>query len=99
MAEVRYIRVRWRHNNSNEPELLYSELGADRCEVRKVEVWADGRRGLADQTTELGETRLGVGPLPPLEEIAADPEFELEVIEAREFESEWAKASAEMNNG
>jgi hypothetical protein len=41
-----------------------------------------------------GGANLGAEPLPPFEEIADDPEFELEVILKAEFEKVWAKATA-----
>jgi len=75
--------------------LLYSELGPDRWEVRKVELHADGRMSFADQERQSGDTHLGLVPVPPLEEMAADPEFEPEAISAEEFESAWRRANAD----
>lgn len=46
--DVEYLKVRWFHENSDEPVVLMSELDASRYEVRKVEIFADGRIGYAD---------------------------------------------------
>ena len=50
---MKYLFVRWKHPNPEDPTLLYSELNEDRWEVRKVEVYADGRLGYADNDKEL----------------------------------------------
>ncbi|HRX84826.1 MAG TPA: hypothetical protein P5572_07395 [Phycisphaerae bacterium] len=84
-----YIKVRWIHSHPDEPVLLYSELNDDRWEVRKIEVYRDGRRGFASVSDSVGDTRLGQGPVPTLAEIAADPQFEPVAIERAEFEAAW----------
>ena len=89
MSPHSYIRVDWLHSSSDEPIELWSELNADREEVRKVESWADGRVGYASLDREAGGTRLGEGPVPPLREIAADPQFRPQTITQSEFEECW----------
>lgn len=44
---MEHLKVRWIHTHVDEPVLLMSELNSDRYEVRKVEVYADGRMGFA----------------------------------------------------
>jgi hypothetical protein len=87
-----YIAVRWHHANSEEPTELYSELDSDRFEMRKVEVLADGHAQYADSVSETGSTALGLVPVPPLEEIASDPQFTPRIISAAEFEIVWLAA-------
>jgi hypothetical protein len=90
MSQHIYIRVRWLHSDAEYPVELWSELNECREEVRKMEIWADGRVGYASHNAEVGGTSFGEGgPLPPLSEIAADPEFELEEITQAEFEECW----------
>lgn len=89
MSQHSHIRVYWLHSSSDEPVELWSELNEDRKEVRKVEIWADGRVGYASRDEETGGTRLGEGPLPSLSEIAADTEFRPQVITSSEFEECW----------
>ena len=89
---MKYLFVRWKHPNPEDPTLLYSELNEDRWEVRKVEIYADGRLGYADNDKELKKTRLGLEPVPALSEIAKNPEFEPEEITREEFERIWTKA-------
>ena len=92
--KMRYVKVRWVHAFQGEPVVLYSELTDDMWEVRKVEVYADGRADLADSERESGNTRLGTEPYAELVEIAADPQFEPAIISIDEFETVWKQAIA-----
>ena len=86
---MEYICVKWHHSSPDKPVLLYSELDGDRWEVRKVEVYADGHVGFAGPGVEHGSTWLGEKPVPPLDDIAADPQFEPRQISRDEFERIW----------
>ena len=66
-------------------------MGEDSYERRKVEIYADGRKGFADGSEEAGGTSLGVMPVPSLEEIAAQPEYEPKEISQEEFQRIWLK--------
>ena len=92
MSTKSFIRVYWRHSSPDEPVELLSELDGERFEVRKVEIWADGRSGYASQAEEVGGTRLGELPVPPLSEIAADPQFEPHEISEAEFDQRWRES-------
>lgn len=92
MAEHSYIRVRWLHSSPDDPVDLWSELDPDREEVRKVEIWADGRVGYASGAGEVGGTRLGEVPVPPLSEINLDPQFQAKTVARADFESCWIDA-------
>ena len=61
----------------------------ERNELRKVEVYADGKVGYATAQVEVGDTRLSLYPLPELEEIAIDPEFRPKEISKEEFDIVW----------
>jgi hypothetical protein len=89
---MHYIKVRWLHSHADEPILLYSELDQDGWETRKVEVFADGRIGYASATeaTPSTRTKLSIEPLPPLDEIASDPQFQPVEITKDEFEEVWS---------
>jgi hypothetical protein len=89
---MEYIKVKWVHSHSGEPVLLYSELDKDRWETRKVEVFADGRIGFASATeiTPSTKTKLSLEPLPTLDEIASDPQFQPVEIAKDEFEAVWS---------
>lgn len=87
-----YILVKWTHNLNDEPVLLFSELDDERWEKRKVEVYADGRMGYASGEERVGNTGLGKVPVPSLDEIASDPEFDPSEISQMEFERIWVKA-------
>ncbi|MHC2467099.1 DUF6881 domain-containing protein [Bradyrhizobium embrapense] len=68
-----YLKVRWIHAYADEPVLIYSELDHEHWELRKVEIFPDGRIGYANDKVEVGDTGLGQMPLPSVEEIAAIP--------------------------
>jgi hypothetical protein len=84
-----YIKVRWNHDSSDEPRVLYSELDQERWERRKIEIFPDGRWGYADDREEVGGSFLGEAPVPPLDKLNADPAFEAVEIQAHEFEGIW----------
>ena len=88
-----YIKVKWKHSHRDEPVLLYSELDRERWEVRKVEIFPDGRMGYAGPGIAVGGSGLGLVPVPSLEQIAESPEFEPETISKAEFDKVWARAT------
>lgn len=90
---MEYLKVRWFHENSDEPVVLMSELDASRYEVRKVEIFADGRIGYADESRSSLGTFLGEIPIPSVDEIVKDPQFVVELTDAVEFEEVWAAAT------
>lgn len=71
-----YLLVKWKHKNPDEPIVLYSELDEARMEVRKIDMFADGRWGFADGREEVGGSGLGEAPTPSLEQLNADPVYE-----------------------
>lgn len=84
-----YLMCHWIHNFSDEPILLYSEMDHQRYEVRKVELYADGRIGYATQDFEHGGTGLSLESVPFTEDIAEQPEFVAVDIDADTFEKVW----------
>ncbi len=94
---MRYICVKWKHERDDEPVLLYSELGPDSFEERKVEVFRDGRMGFAGNSKEVGSTALGEKPVPSLDEIGRDPQFEATQISRDEFEAIWSRAISQTS--
>ncbi len=89
---MRYQRVQWHQNSPELPRVLYSEIGDDGWEVRKVDEYANGHCDIAGAEIETGRTFLGLDRVPPLDEINDDPQFEGAEISADEFEAIWAHA-------
>lgn len=58
-----YLRVEWTQHNPEMPVEIYSELDEDRWEVRKVEVFADGRVQYSDGVESTGRTDLSELPI------------------------------------
>ena len=89
-----YFVCLWHHDFPDEPVELYSELDEKRLELRKVYVFRDGRAGVAGPNLETENVFLSEGPMPPLEDIAADPQFEPKEITQEEFEAVWLRYTA-----
>lgn len=89
-----YQRVEWYQSSQEFPSVLYSEIDAEGWEVRKVDEYADGRLDIAAAGIETGRTFLGLVPVPPLDEINGDPQFEGVEISADEFEIVWERATS-----
>ena len=91
---MRYIAVNWiiEELDKDEPQWMYSEFDDEMYEHRKVNAFRDGSLDFADSSHFTERTELSWEPLPPIEQIAADPEFDLREITASEFEEIWAKA-------
>jgi hypothetical protein len=89
---MRHQRVDWHHNFEDEPVVLWSEVGEDGYERRKVDQYRDGRLDYADDITAVGTTRLGDQPVPSVDQINADVEFTAANISAAEFDAVWKRA-------
>lgn len=87
---MKYIRVIWVHSLAQEPVTLFSELDEDRYEVRKLEIFRDGSVGRASEDASVGQTALGELPIPSLDEINSDAQFQAEEITQSEFEAAWS---------
>lgn len=89
ISHMEYLKVKWIHQWEDEPAIIYSEIDSHRNEKRKIELFRNGQVGYAIGNTERGGTRLSEGPLPTLQSIAADPQFEPSNISKGEFERMW----------
>jgi hypothetical protein len=85
-----YIRCEWFHDFEDEPCSIYSELGDERYETRKIEVFKDGTTTRAS-TEDLKSDPMALADqaTPSLEEVNAYPEFHMEEISKAEFEDLW----------
>lgn len=90
-----YFKVRWLHQFETEPIILLSELDGNRLEVRKIEIFRDGRLGYASENIHSEGTMLGELPIPPAEEITNDPQFVIENLTKAEFETAWENATSQ----
>ncbi|MBP3611324.1 MAG: hypothetical protein J6J42_13430 [Lachnospiraceae bacterium] len=90
-----YIKVQWIHDFQDEPILLYSELDSKRNEIRKVEVYKNGKLGYACENKSVNGTFVSKTEIPLLEDINADIQFEAWELDKEYFESIWNKAVSE----
>ena len=96
---MHYVRISWNHANPDDPVELFSELDEQSWEIRKVELFPDGHYGFASETESTESTDLGLEPVPPIEEIASDPEFIPGSISRLEFEEAWNSARRSVGVG
>lgn len=87
-----FVKVCWDHEFDVEPIETFSELDDDGYELRKVEVYKDGRFDWVDASRETDTIGLGEVPFPALEEINRQDEFRADIITAAEFEVAWFRA-------
>jgi hypothetical protein len=89
---MRYVKVAWIHESSNEPVLYFSELDEGGYEIRKVQIYRDGRAEWADEDFETATVGLAEIPFPSVEEISIREEFAAEEIDSEEFGRAWSEA-------
>ncbi|MEU5693318.1 hypothetical protein [Actinosynnema sp. NPDC020468] len=90
--QVKYVEVRWLHSSEEYPVVYLSELGDDDYEVRKVQIFRDGRSEWADEFRETESVGLSEIPFPSLGEISGQRDFTAEEITGAEFERAWVAA-------
>ena len=88
---MRYHKVLWHHDLPDDPAIRYAEISSGR-EVRKIEVFRDGRHDYAGTSGSTGTTTLSES-LTPADEINQDPQFSATTIPASEFERVWQRAT------
>lgn len=87
---MEYIKVEWLYDFKDEPSTFYSELDENRLEIRKVEVYKDGRMAYASKD-EAVNTCLSDYVIPNVEEISDGSEFRAEIILEQEFQTIWER--------
>lgn len=85
-----YIKTELEYPSPRLPPLTYTETDDELWEIRKVEIFRDGRMAYADKDTEMGDTGLSDLPELPVEQKIAN--FVRVVISKTEFEVLWAAA-------
>ncbi len=94
MRYMRYLKVRWIHDEPEEPGLLSSEVDSEDYERRKADVFFDGRMTAPRRGLESGSTRLGEVPTPAVEVLNRESGFEAQEITELECERIWTPASS-----
>ena len=94
---MEYLLVIWRNSNPAMPKILYHEIGEDRYETRKIEVFDGGKIGYAYGEVEYCEsntfapTMLSDQPYPNLNEMKNESDSWSIQISKNEFEDAWKK--------
>jgi hypothetical protein len=88
------LDAKWKNAPAVSPVKFYSELDTARWEKRKVEVFQNGHMGYASTSGSSNDgTRLAIGALPRMSEIARQIESEARSVSADGFESIWKLAA------
>ncbi|QOW32317.1 DUF6881 domain-containing protein [Nocardia seriolae] len=82
------------------PDVIFCELWPNRFERRRIEVYSEGRIGLADEYRSEGcrlfdledRTLLDEDPVPSIAELSREPEMSVREISPTEFQVEWLTA-------
>jgi hypothetical protein len=90
-SPLTYLKVRWAHDNEDDPVALLYELDDQRMSRRVVEVFEDGRVQRSDKVEPDAPTSLSWEPIPPLDQIHEHPEFTGRAITQDEFEAVWRR--------
>jgi hypothetical protein len=91
---MKYLHIKWIHSFPDEPVDIYSEIDDEGYETRKVEIFPDGSIGFATPFEQMLSTHLGEKPVPPLDEIACDAQFQPTPISKEDFERTWSRRPA-----
>jgi len=89
---MNYVQTKWHHTDPDDPIEIYGELDTEGWEVRKVEIFRDGKMTFASEVQSSGDSWLAETPWPPIAEINQDPQFEARPINQAEFEQVWTMA-------
>ncbi|MFJ5633090.1 DUF6881 domain-containing protein [Streptomyces goshikiensis] len=90
---MEHWKVEWFHESETDPTLIYSEIGEDGYEVRKVYQYRDGRLLRSDEWHESREIGLSEVPVGTIEDVARQPEFAAIRVPLAEFEEFWTTAT------
>ncbi|MVA56882.1 DUF6881 domain-containing protein [Agrobacterium vitis] len=86
---MNYVKSKWHHENPQDPVEILMELDDRNMEVRKIHLYIDGHAEFADANTERPDTWLSYEPVPAIDEINSDPQFQAVMITKDEFEKKW----------
>jgi hypothetical protein len=87
---MQYVHIKWIHSFLDEPIDIYAEIDDNRWEIRKIEVFKSDRVGCACLSQSSALTKLGIEPIPTIEEISNDPQFVAKEISKKDFEEVWS---------
>ncbi|MFF7704339.1 DUF6881 domain-containing protein [Streptomyces lydicus] len=93
---VQYWKVSWHHHFTEEPVTLFSEIGEDGYETRKVQEYRDGRLLRTDGSDETAEIGLSEVPVGHISDVSVQPEFSAFTITEGDFEAVWSAAEADQ---
>ncbi|WP_405921830.1 DUF6881 domain-containing protein [Streptomyces sp. NBC_00122] len=90
---MEHWKVEWFHESEEDPSLIYSEIGDDGYEVRKVHLYGDGRLLKSDEWHESTEIGLSEVPVGTIEDVTSQPDFSAIRVPLAEFQEIWAAAT------
>jgi hypothetical protein len=88
---MKYVHIQWNHELPDAPTDVYSELDADRMEVRKIEMFNNQSIGFAEAGRSTENTSLRPTPLPYVSVLNQDPKAMARDLDWHEFDDLWEK--------
>jgi len=90
---MNYVQLKWHHTYPDEFIEIYAELDAEGWEIRRVEIFRDGKMTFASEVQSSENCWLAETPWPDdMAEINQDPQFEARLINQAQFEQVWLAA-------
>ncbi|KUL61904.1 MULTISPECIES: DUF6881 domain-containing protein [Streptomyces] len=89
---MEYWKVHWHHDYDQEPIVIYSEVGSDGYETRKIQEHRDGKILRSDASHESREIGLSEIPVGDIKDVAAQAEFSAFLISRADFDAVWRQA-------
>ena len=89
---MKYFRIDWIHEYPDDPIRLYSEVGQDGYETRRVDIYRDGRAVCISEQTQDDDNLLSDQVYPSLQELNSKDEWDetrAQEIARKEFETIW----------
>ncbi len=84
-----YIAANWIHDNDTKPIQVFSEVGDDGVETRKIERFRDGSIVCADSHQQSNGTMLGTINFESIDDNSTPIKFEVDEISRETFDRLW----------
>lgn len=88
----RYLKIDWKNGAPADPATYFCEIDDEGWELRRVEIFQNGKMAYADRQLAVGCEGLGLAQVPSLSKIRQDPEIEAWEISENDFDFMWEKA-------
>ncbi|MFI5981243.1 DUF6881 domain-containing protein [Streptomyces sp. NPDC051555] len=89
---MEYWKVEWLHEPNDDPTTIYSEIGPDGYETRKVHRYTNGRMLKSDDVHESLDIGLSEVPVGEIKDVNKLPYFTARLVTSADFQRAWDSA-------